>query len=111
MTFSIDERYLTRTAQDLVRINSSNPSLSPEGAGESEIGKYVAEKLGELGLDVTTSEIAPGRVNVVGALKGTGGGRSLLLNAHLDTVGVEGMRSDPFGSFAMAASTGAAPRT
>jgi acetylornithine deacetylase len=34
-------------------------------------------------------------VNVVGILKGTGGGRSLLLNGHLDTVGVAGME-EPF---------------
>ena len=41
--------------------------------------------------------MAPGRVNTVGVLKGSGGGLSLLLNAHMDTVGVEGMAIDPFG--------------
>jgi acetylornithine deacetylase len=40
--------------------------------------------------------IKPGRINVVGTLKGSGGGRSLLLNAHMDTVGVEGMTIDPY---------------
>lgn len=33
-------------------------------------------------------EAAPGRPNVVGIARGSGGGRSLLLNAHLDTVGL-----------------------
>ena len=47
---------------------------------------------------MTTYEIAPGRVNIVGVLKGRGSGRSLLLNAHMDTVGVEGMIHDPFGA-------------
>jgi acetylornithine deacetylase len=93
---SIDERYLTSIAQDLVGIDSTNPSLSPDGVGEAQIGSYVANELEELGLEVTTSEIAPGRVNVVGVLKGSGGGRSLLLNAHMDTVGVEGMTIEPF---------------
>ena len=97
MTFSIDESYLTRIAQELVRIDSTNPSLCSQGAGEAEIAAYVAARLGELGLAVTTSELAPRRANVVGVLKGSGGGRSLLLNAHLDTVGVEGMTIDPFG--------------
>ena len=95
--FSIDKDYLTKTTQELIRINSINPSLTPEGKGEAEIGLYVAEKLNELGLETTISEVAPGRVNVVGLLKGSGGGKSLLLNAHLDTVGVEGMTINPFG--------------
>jgi acetylornithine deacetylase len=97
MTLTIDEPYLTKLTQELIQINSINPSLTPEGKGEAEIGAYVADELSTLGLEVTASEIAPGRVNVVGVLKGSGGGRSLLLNAHLDTVGVEGMRIDPFG--------------
>lgn len=95
--FSIDESYLTKITRELVQINSTNPTLSPGGKGEAEIGAYVAEKLMELGLEVTTNEIAPGRVNVTGVLKGSGGGRSLLLNGHLDTVGVDGMAIDPFG--------------
>ncbi len=97
MHYTIDERYLTQVTQELVRINSTNPLLSPDGAGEMEIANYVAGCLEELGLEVKLSEVAPGRMNVVGTLKGSGGGRSLLLNAHMDTVGVEGMTIDPFG--------------
>jgi len=97
-SFKIDESYLTQLTQEMIEINSINPSLTPDGKGEAELGAYVAEKLKELGLEVTVSEVAPGRVNTVGILKGFGGGKSLLLNAHLDTVGVEGMTIDPFGS-------------
>ncbi|MEN8171373.1 MAG: ArgE/DapE family deacylase [Chloroflexota bacterium] len=96
--FSIDETYLIKTIEEMVRINSINPLLTPEGKGEAEIADYVAGKLNRLGLDVTTTEIESGRFNVVGVLKGSGGGRSLLLNAHMDTVGVEGMTIDPFGA-------------
>ena len=95
--FTIDEPYLTKLTQELVQIDSTNPSLSPDGKGEAEIGNYVAKKLKELGLEVTVQKIAPGRVNTVGVLKGSGGGKSLLLNAHMDTVGVEGMTIGPFG--------------
>ncbi|MCP4139885.1 MAG: ArgE/DapE family deacylase [Chloroflexi bacterium] len=97
MTFSIDDNHLHKTTQELVQINSINPLLTPEGKGEEEISAYVADSLNALGLDVKRSEIAPGRFNVVGALKGSGGGCSLLLNAHMDTVGVEGMTINPFG--------------
>ena len=96
--FTIDETYLVRTLSELIRINSINPSLSPDGPGEAEAGAYVAGALEELGLQVATYELEPGRVNVVGLLPGTGGGHSLLLNAHLDTVGVEGMTIDPFAA-------------
>ncbi|MBT3390691.1 MAG: ArgE/DapE family deacylase [Chloroflexi bacterium] len=98
MKITLDETYLIETLKDLVRINSVNPSLTPEGQGEAELGAYVADALKKLGLETTLHEIEPGRVNVVGILKGRGQGRSLLLNAHMDTVGVEGMTMDPFGA-------------
>ena len=80
---------------DLVAIDSVNPGLVPGGAGEAAIAAFTADWLERAGLDVTVDEVAPGRANVVARAAGTGGGRSLLLNAHMDVVGVEGMR-DPF---------------
>ncbi len=76
---------------DLVRIDSVNPELVPGGAGEAEIAHFVAGWLARAGLEVELYEVAPGRPNVIGTARGSGGGRSLLLNAHTDTVGVEGM--------------------
>jgi acetylornithine deacetylase len=87
----IDGEYATRVLRDLVRIDSVNPALVPGAAGEAEIAGYLAEALGALGCDVAVHEHAAGRLSVVGVLEGTGGGRSLMLNAHVDTVGVEGM--------------------
>jgi acetylornithine deacetylase len=75
----------------LVAIDSVNPDLVPGGAGEGEIARFVADWLGRAGLEVVLQETAEGRPNVVAAVKGTGGGRSLMLNAHLDTVGYAGM--------------------
>jgi acetylornithine deacetylase len=46
-------------------------------------------------VDLVPAAGAPGRPSVVARHAGTGGGRSLLLNGHLDTVGVAGM-TDPF---------------
>lgn len=97
MPVAIDHAYVLHSLVDMVRINSVNPSISPEGHGEAVLGAYVADALKALGLEVTTYQLEPRRVNVVGVKKGQGHGRSLLLNAHLDTVGVAGM-ADPFGA-------------
>ncbi|HEX6506989.1 MAG TPA: M20/M25/M40 family metallo-hydrolase, partial [Chloroflexota bacterium] len=81
---------------ELVAIDSVNPSLVPGAAGEAEIAQFVASWLKDAGLQTTLAEIAPGRPNVIARLPGKGGGRSLILNAHMDTVGVAGMEN-PFG--------------
>jgi acetylornithine deacetylase len=96
-TLRIDDHYTTRVLRDLVGINSVNPSLVPGAAGEAGVAAYTAESLAALGADVATHEPAPGRISVVGRFPGTGGGRSLMLNAHYDTVGVDDM-VDPFGA-------------
>ncbi|HEY7347179.1 MAG TPA: ArgE/DapE family deacylase [Ktedonobacterales bacterium] len=75
----------------LVAIDSINPDLVPGGAGEAAIAQFVANWLQEAGLEVTLDEPVAGRPSVVGIARGSGGGRSLLLNAHMDTVGVVGM--------------------
>ena len=79
----------------LVAIDSVNPDLVPGGAGEQEIAEYVAQWMHERGLEVEVGAPKKGRPSVVGIARGRGGGRSLMLNAHLDTVGVEGMEK-PF---------------
>ncbi len=91
----IDREYLRETLRDIVRINSVNPMLAPDGPGEPEIANYVAGSLLRSGLFTELYEPQPGRVSVVGTLRGAGGGRSLMFNAHYDTVGITGM-SEPF---------------
>jgi acetylornithine deacetylase len=78
-------------AADLVRIDSVNPALIPGAAGETEVADFVAGWLTRAGLDVDVVETVPGRPSVIGIARGSGGGRSLLLNAHLDTVGTAAM--------------------
>jgi acetylornithine deacetylase len=86
---------LAQLTAALVEIDSINPTLIPGAAGETEIAGYVVEWLARAGLDVTVVERMRGRPSVIATARGSGGGRSLLLNAHLDTVGTEAMR-DPF---------------
>ncbi|HSD84154.1 MAG TPA: ArgE/DapE family deacylase [Anaerolineae bacterium] len=88
---TIDRNYLRQTLADLVHINSINPSLVPGSAGEGEVAAYVTGAMQRLGMMVTRHEPEPNRVSVVGTLPGTSNGRSLMLNGHIDTVGVENM--------------------
>ena len=81
----------TRILQELVRIPSVNPDLVPGAPGEAEIARYICELMQSWGLEVIHREVATGRYNAIGILRGMGGGRTLLFNGHTDTVGVEGM--------------------
>jgi acetylornithine deacetylase len=91
----VDAGELVKLLEDMVRINSVNPSLVAGAPGEAEIAEYVAERMGSLGLEARVFEVEPGRANAVGVLKGSGGGKTLLLNGHLDTVGIDYMTIDP----------------
>jgi acetylornithine deacetylase/succinyl-diaminopimelate desuccinylase-like protein len=81
--------------QALVRINSSNPGLSSTGVGEKEITEFVAAWLAHHGFDVHRLEKHPGRLSLVGVGRGSGGGRSLMFNGHVDTVTLDSYEGDP----------------
>lgn len=83
--------------QRLIGIDSVNSDLVPEAAGERMIAAWCADWLTARGFEVHRLEEHPGRPTIVGIRRGTGGGRSLMLNGHLDTVGVGGYAGDPFG--------------
>lgn len=78
----------------LVAIDSVNPALVPGGAGEPEIARFVARWAEDNGLAADWLEATPGRPSVVLRKRERPAGRTLMLCAHLDTVGVEGM-ADP----------------
>jgi len=84
---------VTELTAALVAIDSVNPALVPGGAGEGRIASFAAEWCEQHGLDVEI--LGNERPTVVATKRGSGGGRSLLLNGHLDTVGVAGMTA-PF---------------
>jgi acetylornithine deacetylase len=91
----IDTDALTATLARMVQIDSINPFFNDGKGDERAIAAFVSEELRRLGLRVETYEPEPGRVSVVGTLPGTGGGRSLMLYGHMDTVGAGGM-AEPF---------------
>src|SRR5690349_10636669 len=79
----------------LVAIDSVNPALVPGGAGETEIAAFVAGWARDAGLEAEVLEETPGRPSVLARARGTGGGRTLLLCGHIDTVTVAGMTDEP----------------
>jgi acetylornithine deacetylase len=57
---------------------------SPTGE-EQRMGEYMRAKWEELGLKVSWQEVEEGRANVVGLWEGSGQGKRLMFNGHLDT--------------------------
>lgn len=84
---------ITETCAELVRKQSVNPNYPGiDGdevlGGETDCNERLAELFESIGCEIDLWEAAPRRHNLVGTLKGQGGGQSLALNGHVDTVPV-----------------------
>jgi acetylornithine deacetylase/succinyl-diaminopimelate desuccinylase-like protein len=77
-------------ARRLVAVDATNPSLVAGGAGERELAGVITDWLGEHGFALRLVGADPARPSVLARRRGTGGGRTLLLAGHLDTVGGSG---------------------
>lgn len=88
----INRDRLATTLIDLIRIRSMNPFDAPpaEGFREQELAEHLMAWLEAFDLETGWRNVEPGRPNIWGRLKGTGGGPTVMLAAHMDTVGVEG---------------------
>lgn len=84
-------------ARALIKIDSRNPTLAPESPGEGDCARFLASVLDDWGFSVDVLESIPYRPNVVARL-GPADAPALMLNGHLDVVGVEGMVHEPFGA-------------
>ena len=94
----IKREALLTLLKNLIQIESVNPSLAGKGSGEVAIARYIGDYLSSLGLAVRFQELEKNRVNVIGILRGSGGGPSLMLNGHTDTVSADTMEIDPFAA-------------
>jgi acetylornithine deacetylase len=83
----------------LVQLDSRNPSLVPNAPGEHQVARFLADVLEAWHFRVELQEVETDRFNLVAR-----GGRSdpktksLMLNGHLDVVGVDGMTHSPFAA-------------
>ncbi|MGC8664980.1 MAG: M20 family metallopeptidase, partial [Nitrososphaeria archaeon] len=83
--------------KSLIKIPSINP-FKPGGKGEKEIVQFIYEELKSHEIKVELQEVEEGRSNVIATLEGKEKGPVLILNGHIDTVGVENMQIEPFAA-------------
>jgi succinyl-diaminopimelate desuccinylase len=81
-------------AKELIAIPT--PVTSTGEGQEIEVANALARRLRSSGFNVELQEVMENRPNLIATLKGKGGGRSLMLNGHLDTVEAENMVVPPF---------------
>ena len=74
---AVDADEVMNLAKELVRI----PSYTTE---ETPVARYLDEVFRREGFESRLQEVDPGRFQTIARLPGTGGGRSLMLNGHLD---------------------------
>ena len=94
---------IIQLTQELVAFKSVNPRfmLAPKDSEETEVQAYLEARLRALDLRVARWEKEPRRPNLVATLPGSGGGKSLAFNGHIDVVPIgdlDGWRHDPWGS-------------
>lgn len=87
-----DRDELLSLLQRMIRFRSYSA-----GGEEGPLAEFVGTCTASLGMEVDLDEVEPGRFNVVSVLPGTGGGKSLMFNGHLDTNPAgRGWTRDPF---------------
>jgi acetylornithine deacetylase/succinyl-diaminopimelate desuccinylase family protein len=95
---------LLRAISHAVQIPSVNPRYPGQVyeevvGGEGRVASFVAEIYSDLGAEVDVFALETGRENTVGVIRGSGGGRSLIYNGHIDVVPpgkTENWDHDPF---------------
>lgn len=92
LTNRVKEDWLVSFARKLIDI----PSFKTE---ESQIALFLASNFRRWGYDVDLQEVDPGRYQVIATLKGSGGGKTLMLNGHIDQDPLSmGWKRDPWTS-------------
>lgn len=90
---------VTRLLADLVAIPSVNPmgrAVSGPEYLERGIGEYLGYWFDGLGVRYERQCLAPGRDNLIARFDAPGSRRTVLFDAHQDTVPVDGMTIPPF---------------
>lgn len=90
---TVDEDACIARLKDMVQRKSYS-----ETEGERDLAAHMADVLRQIGLEAELQPVEGERVNAIGRLKGTGAGKSILFNGHLDTNPVTtGWTVDPWG--------------
>jgi acetylornithine deacetylase len=79
---------LTIDTVQIPSVNPTYPGIDAEAArgGETRVNEFCKPRMDAVGLQTDLWEAEEGRANLVGTLVGTGDGRSLIFNGHVDVV-------------------------
>jgi acetylornithine deacetylase/succinyl-diaminopimelate desuccinylase family protein len=82
---------LITAVSEAVKIESVNPKYPGQDydsvvGGEGRVSRYVGAFYESIGCELDLFAVEPGRENAVGVLRGSGQGRSLIFNGHVDVV-------------------------
>ena len=82
---------LVQLVVDMIKIPSVNPCYPGEVyeevlGGETKVNEFLKPIMESMGLETDLWAVEKGRANLVGVCKGTGGGKSLIFNGHVDVV-------------------------
>jgi acetylornithine deacetylase len=91
----IDKQKTWKLLEELVAIDSVNPTLVPGASGEQRAAEHVRDFLRARNIVAELEEVAPGRPNVVATIGPANVKPALMIVAHIDTVGAGDMR-EPF---------------
>lgn len=79
--------------QALIRVDSSNPDMEA-GVGETDIARFISDWFEQRDIETHWIEPTPGRPSIVAVARGTGSGKSLMFNGHIDTVTLTSYEGD-----------------
>lgn len=83
---------LTDLISELVKI----PSTPDSEDYERKVAEYIHQFFQDEGIESQLIKVKDNRPNIIAKISGTGGGRSLMLTGHMDTVPAYDMDIDPF---------------
>jgi len=79
---SIITKYILK--EDLISLASHLIKIPSFTTEETEVARFLGKFMKENGLDVEFQEVDKGRFQVIGRIRGTGGGKTLMFNGHID---------------------------
>ena len=96
----MEKRQVARLLADLVHIDSAVTSTEQANRERTEerMAEFLSDRLRQIGMTVERQEVFPGRPNLIAHWRERTGGNRLVLEAHMDTVTVEGMTVEPFAA-------------
>jgi acetylornithine deacetylase len=100
MTTKMKDQLVKINDEELIHLLQKMIQHKSYSGQEGELSRYLTAYFQDMGLQVEVQEVEAGRYNVIGTLKGSGNGQSVMYNGHIDTnpVGL-GWTVDPLAGY------------